>query len=135
MLRTYSELCSIQSLKERFEYLKLDGSVGLETFGFNRYLNQSFYTSYEWQKFRRDVILRDLGNELALDGYPINGTIIIHHLNPIVKQNLLDRDSCLFDLENVVCVSLAMHNAIHYSDYSLVDCDIVERFPNDTKLW
>ena len=135
MIRTYSDLINIPDFLERFNYLKLDGSVGQETFGFDRYLNQKFYQSYEWRTFRRDMILRDLGCDLAFPNYEIVGYVLLHHLNPITPEDISKRTDVLMNPENVVCVSLNTHNAIHYGDESLVDISVVERKAGDTKLW
>lgn len=109
--------------------------IGIETFGFDRWLNQEFYSSYEWKKFRRDIIARDNGNDMGLDGYPINGTIIVHHLNPITEDQLVHSEDVIFDPENVICVSKRTHNAIHYGDFSLLPRPLIERRPNDTVPW
>lgn len=136
--RTYSELIAIPTFEERFEYLKLSGSVGRSTFGHNRYLNQRFYTSNEWKRFRRDVIVRDNGCDLGIDDgeHVITGQIFIHHLNPITIEALKDGAfDILLNFENVICVSHNTHEAIHYSDASLIDRKWHERTPNDTTLW
>ena len=135
MIRSYSELCKFQTLKERFDYLAMKKGIGVETFGFDRWLNQEFYASYEWKKFRRDIISRDNGNDMGLDGYPINGFIIVHHMNPITEEQLVHGDDCMFDPENVICVSTKTHNAIHYGDFRLLPQPLVERRPNDTVPW
>ena len=135
-LKTYSELIQIPSYIERFRYLKLGGKAGDITFGNERYLNQRLYNSPEWKSFRRDIIIRDGGNDLGLDGYSIWGQILIHHLNPITVKDIVERNSCVFDPENVISVSKLTHNAIHYGDESLLIIDdIVERKPNDTIPW
>lgn len=134
MERTYSELMTLSSLKDRFEYLKLNGKVGDATFGFERYLNQSFYNSAEWKNFRSKILVRDDGNELAFKGYPIFGRIIVHHINPITIDHIDDYDLIL-NPENVVCLSHNMHEAIHYGDWDLIPKDFVARAPNDTIPW
>lgn len=135
IIRTYSELIEIDNFIDRFRYLKIGGVVGEETFGSDRYLNQVLYTSNAWRDFRRDIIIRDNGCDLGVDGYEIGGLIIIHHLNPITKRQVLERDKCIFDPENVICVSDNTHKAIHYgSEYNLI-LPIPERKPNDTCLW
>lgn len=135
MSKTYSELSKFGTFKERFDYLKLGGFVGEETFGFDRYLNQVLYTSYEWRKIRNQVILRDNGNDLGLDGYPIRGKILIHHINPITLEDIEMRSPTLFRLDNLISTSLMTHNAIHYGDESLLPQEPIERRPNDTCPW
>lgn len=135
IIRTYSELIQLKSFEERFEYLKLDGIVGRETFGFDRYLNQMFYTSIEWKKFRRDIILRDNGCDLAMPGLDIVGKIFIHHLNPITKDDILNRTEYLMNPEFVICSSKLTHDAIHYSDSDLLPKGPIERKRNDTCPW
>ena len=132
---SYSELIKLPTFKERYLYLKIGGNVGKETFGFNRYLNQVFYRSPEWRTFRRDIIVRDLGCDLAVEGREINGLAIVHHLNPITVEDVLNRSSCLMDPENVITISDATHRAVHYGDESLLLIDFTERRPNDTCLW
>lgn len=135
IIRTYSELIQLKTFEERFEYLKLDGIVGRETFGFDRYLNQMFYTSIEWKKFRRDIILRDNGCDLAIPGLDIVGKIFIHHLNPITKEDILNQTEYLMNPEFVICSSKLTHDAIHYGDSDLLPKGPVERKRNDTCLW
>lgn len=134
-IRTYSELVKLKTFEERFEYLKLSGEVGDPTFGFDRYLNQALYRSQEWRRFRRDIIVRDNGCDLGIDGYDIFGKVIIHHMNPITKQDILDRKKEIMDPDQVICVSSLTHNAIHYSDESILPKLPAERKPGDTKLW
>lgn len=135
MLRSYSELIQFSTFKERFDYLKLSGTVGSETFGYNRYLNQALYTSDEWRRFRRDVIVRDNGCDLGLEGFDIKSRLIVHHINSITLEQIEDRDPMIFDPNNVICVSHNTHEAIHYGDESLLPQDPIERFAGDTKLW
>lgn len=136
-IRTYSLLSSFQTFEDRFKYLILNGVVGEETFGWSRYLNQMFYNSPEWKKARAEAIVRDNGNDLGVDGFPINGKIIVHHLNPITKEMIYRRDPSLYDLENLICVSHQTHNAITYNDITYLQKlqPIVERKPNDTCPW
>lgn len=134
-IRTYSELITIPTFKERFHYLKLGGRVGEETFGYDRYLNQILYRTPEWKRFRRDMILRDKGCDLATDGYEIVGNILLHHINPITVEDVINRASCIFDPNNVVCTSLNTHNAIHYGDEELLVTDPIVRTQNDTCPW
>lgn len=135
IIRTYSELIQLKTFEERFEYLKLDGTVGESTFGFDRYLNQMFYTSIEWRNFRRDIILRDNGCDLAIPGLDIIGKIFIHHLNPLTKEDILNRTEYLMNPEFVVCVSKLTHDAIHYGDSNLLPKGPIERKRNDTCPW
>lgn len=132
---TYSELISFPTLISRFNYLKLSGSVGAETFGYDRYLNQQLYKSYEWKHFRDEIILRDNGCDLALEPYDIKGRIYIHHLNPLEPKDIIDRNPIIFDPENVVCVSFTTHQAIHYGDDSLLPSDPIIRRPGDQIPW
>ena len=136
IIKCYSELITIPTFEDRFEYVKLDGVVGKETFGFDRYLNQQFYNSYEYRKFRREMILRDMGCDLGIEDRPINGLIILHHINPISPEDILERNiRILLDPENTICVGLRTHNAIHYGDSSLLITTPIERTPNDTCPW
>lgn len=133
--RTYRVLSTLDSFDDRFEYLRLSGAVGAETFGSARYLNQGFYTSSEWKSVRDRVILRDEGCDLGVPGRLIRGRIIIHHLNPITELELIHGDDSLLDLDNLVCTSFVTHQAIHYGDKSLLFPDPIERHPNDTCPW
>lgn len=136
LIKCYSELITIPTYEGRFEYLKLDGAVGKETFGFDRYLNQQFYNSYEYRKFRREMIIRDMGCDLGIEEYPVNGLIILHHINPIDPKDILDRNiKILLDPENTICTAHRTHNAIHYGDSSLLITAPIERRPNDTCPW
>lgn len=134
--KRYSELIALPSFEERFEYLRLHGAVGIETFGWDRYLNQSLYQSTEWRRFRRDIIVRDNGCDLAHPDHTIFGNrIIIHHLNPITIEDIASHDPLIFDPDNVVCVSHITHEAIHYGDKDLLPKDPIIRRPNDTCPW
>lgn len=134
-MRTYSELMKLPTFEERFEYLKLDGAIGRETFGFDRYLNQKFYRSKEWKDLRREIIIRDNGCDLAIPDREIFGKIIVHHMNPIVVEDIEDFDYIL-DPEYLITTFIQTHNAIHYGDESiLAPSSIVERSKNDTCLW
>lgn len=138
MNRSYSELVKLKTFKERFEYLKIeDRYVGEDVFGHYRYLNQQFYSSWEWRKIRREIIVRDDGCDLGMEGYKIFGKIIIHHLNPVSPDDLLDYNPRKLLLpENLVCVSETTHNAIHYGDEESLLMEVpIERKPGDTKLW
>ena len=134
-IKSYSEMCSFSTFIERFKYLKLNGKVGIETFGFDRYLNQVLYCSQEWKRFRRQVIIRDNGCVFGLDGYNINGRLIVHHINPITLEQIEQRDPIIFSMENVVCVTHNVHEAIHYGDESLLILPPPIRLPNDTCPW
>lgn len=135
MLRTYLELIELGTFEERFEYLKLSANVGDTTFGWKRYLNQKFYKSNEWRSFRNSVIVRDCGMDLGVSDRLITGPIIIHHINPITYEDVLLRNPCLFDMNNVICVSDATHKAIHYGDIERLPGVPIERAPNDTCPW
>lgn len=135
MWKTYNTMRRLRTFEERFDYLKLQGLVGAETFGRNRYLNQAFYQSPKWKKTRREVIIRDNGCDLGVDEYEILDEIIVHHLNPITEEDLLCDTPALYDLNNLVCVSHSTHNALHYGDASLIPKLPVERTPNDTCPW
>ena len=135
IIKTYSELISIPTYEERFDYLKLEGVVGKDTFGYDRYLNQAFYNSPEWKRFRRDIIIRDNGCDLACEGYEIRGKIILHHINPLTHDDLINRREVLFDPENIICVTHNTHNAIHYGDANLLITGPIERTANDTCPW
>lgn len=134
-MKSYSELITIPTFLDRFKYLKLDGKAFDKTFGAERYVNQKFYMSYEWRKFRRDIILRDCGRDLGLEGMEIQGRIIIHHINPIRLDDILNRSVKLMDPENVICTAKATHDAIHFGDESLLFLDPIERKPFDTCPW
>lgn len=136
IIRSYSELIQLKTFEERYEYLKTPGRVGEETFGFDRYLNQTFYKSKEWIRARNIVIARDLGCDLAFEGLEIYGMIIVHHMNPIAIDDLVNHTKYLLDPEFLVCTSDNTHKAIHYSDESLLSRNtFVERKPNDTCPW
>lgn len=135
IIRRYSELSTLLTFEERFDYLKLDGIVGEETFGFDRYFNQRFYRSQRWKSVRDHVIIRDNGCDLGIEGFEIHGRIIIHHMNPITMEDILNESPYLFDPEFLICVTHNTHNAIHYSDEKLLVTGPVERRPNDTCPW
>lgn len=134
-IRTYSELITIPTFEERFEYLQLKGSVGKDTFGYDRYLNQVLYRSPEWKCLRNQIIIRDNGCDLACDGYDVYGKVLIHHLNPITVEDVLARSRRVFDPDNLVCVSHSTHNAIHYGDVDLLVTGPIIRTKNDTCPW
>lgn len=135
MIRTYSELISISSFEDRYRYLKLSGSVGKDTFGFDRYLNQIFYRSDEWRSIRNHVIVRDNGCDLGVEGYEIYGRIYIHHMNPMTVKDVIGRSESLLDPEFLICASFNTHQAIHYGDESNLVLPPVERTLNDTCPW
>jgi hypothetical protein len=136
MDKCYSELIKLKTLIERYEYLRTFSKIGEETFGGSRYLNQYLYTKSDlWKSVRRKVILRDNGRDLGLDDYIIQGRIIVHHINPLTKEQLLNLDPCIFDMENLISCSHNTHNAIHYGDKSLLPQDPIERRPFDTCPW
>lgn len=134
-IRCYSELISLPTYKERFEYLKLNGQVGKDTFGFDRYINQNFYRSQEWKRVRDKVILRDNGCDLGVEGYEIYGRILIHHMNPITITDIETMSEYLTNPEYLICATHNTHNAIHYGDGSLICTGPIERKPNDTCPW
>ena len=135
MIRTYSELILLPSFIERYRYLRIAGTVGKETFGFDRYLNQLFYKSDEWLEIRDYVIDRDNGCDLGVDGFDIEGRILIHHMNPISKEDILRRSKFLLDPEYLITTVKNTHDAIHFGNEDLLYTGIVERSPNDTCPW
>lgn len=135
VIRTYSELSQLETFEERYNYLRLNGVVGLDTFGFDRYLNQAFYQSQEWKRTRDIVILRDNGCDLGVDGFVIYGNIYIHHMNPITLEDIRERNESLFNPEYLICTTHSTHNAIHYGDESLLISSPVVRTKNDTCPW
>lgn len=135
MNKTYSELITLPTFTKRFLYLKLDGVIGEETFGFKRWLNQEFYHSSKWLRFRDAIIIRDGGCDLGIQGHDIYGSVLIHHLNPITYEDILHQNHCVFDPENVVCTQLETHNAIHYGNKNILVPSSVERSRNDTCPW
>ena len=135
IIRTYNELMLLPTFKERFEYLKLSGRVGEETFGFDRWINQKFYRSAEWKHIRDQVIIRDNGCDLGVEGREIYGKILIHHMNPITKKDILDRTDLLLNPMYLISVTKQTHDAIHYSDESILMNDPIVRSRNDTCPW
>ena len=135
--KSYSELIKLSTFEERFNYLKMNSKIGIETFGSDRYLNQVLYNSPEWRAFRHKIIIRDNGCDLGIEDreIPKGATIIIHHINPITVEEVLDRDPCIFDPENTITTMKRTHDAIHYGDESLVYQNPIERKPNDTIPW
>lgn len=135
IIRTYSELIALPTFEERFAYLKLSGSVGKDTFGYDRYLNQVFYSSYEWRKLRDEIIIRDNGCDLGVSDRIIYGKIYIHHINPLRKDDIISRSEYLRNPDFLICTSFETHNAIHYGDINLLPRDPIERTKNDTCPW
>lgn len=134
-IRTYSELVRLPTFEERYQYLRLSGVVGKDTFGFDRYLNQNFYRSAAWKRVRDQVIIRDNGYDLGIEDRIIHGKILIHHMNPITDKDILDLTDFLLDPEYLICVSHATHNAIHYGDEDQLLKLPTARFKNDTCPW
>lgn len=135
MIRTYSEMIKFDTFEDRYEYLKLRSSVGIPTFGFDRYINQQFYKSTEWKNIRNHVIARDLGLDLGSEGYEIFDKVLIHHMNPMVPDDIKHSNNDILNPEFLITTSHRTHNAIHYGDRSLLVKPLVERSRNDTKLW
>ena len=136
-IRTYTELSKLKTFKERYNYLKIGGIVGEETFGFDRYLNQMLYKSDEWKKTRRDVIIRDHGCDLGIDGrdIPEGMVILVHHMNPITKNDIINNIEYVLDPEYLISTIKNTHNAIHYGNEDLLYTDPIDRFQGDTCLW
>ncbi len=134
-IKTYSELITIPDFVERYRYLRIGGAVGRDTFGHDRWLNQILYSSDEWKYFRQDVIERDKGFDLGHPDYEIVGKVLVHHIDPITVQDVLNRHPKIFDFENVISTSLNTHNAIHYGDEGLLVLPPIERSKNDTCPW
>jgi hypothetical protein len=133
ILRTYDELIQLRTFDERFNYLKLNGKVAEETFGFDRYINQRFYNSDIWKRTRRDIITRDLGNDLGLDHYEIHGVILIHHMNPINVNDIRNNLDFIINPDYLITTCLNTHNAIHYNGKS--PNTLKDRFQGDTCPW
>lgn len=134
-MRTYSELCTIRSYEGRYEYLRLGGVVAHPTFGPDRYLNQIFYSTPEWESLRNSIIVRDFGCDMGMYGYEIKGAITIHHMNPIEVDDLLNHSDILLNPEYLICVSDSTHKAIHYGTKDSLEYLMAERCPGDTTLW
>lgn len=135
MIRTYQELSQISTFVERYRYLKLKGTVGARTFGWERFANQKFYSSYEWKQARRDVIVRDRSCDLGIEGHEVHDLIIVHHMNPMEAADLSQGDPRILDVNQLISCSLNTHNAIHYADEEKLLLPFAERKPGDTKLW
>lgn len=134
-IRSYSEMNKLSTFEERFEYLRLNGGVGVATFGFDRHINQKFYRSHEWKRVRDYVITRDNGCDLGVIGYEINDSLLIHHMNPMDVEDIIHGDEWITNPENLITTTHRTHNAIHYGDASLLPKTVVSRQLGDTKLW
>ena len=134
-IRTYAELSTLPTFEDRYQYLRLNGSIGEITFGFDRYINQKFYRSAEWKQIRNYVIVRDNGCDLGVEGYEIHEKILIHHMNPIALSDIQNASDYLLNPDYLISVTLATHNAIHYGDETLLIRAPTERRPNDTCPW
>lgn len=135
MIRRYSDLQSLGTFKERYDYLALRGVVGDSTFGFDRYMNQQFYRSREWKSVRNQIIVRDMACDLGVEGYDIHETIYVHHMNPMSVDDIKHGDDSILDPQFLICTTHKTHNAIHYGDERMLPRPVVERKPGDTKLW
>lgn len=133
--RTYRELRSIDGFEKRFRYLSLRGEVGVSTFGFDRYLNQRFYTSREWRQLRDHVIVRDEGCDLGIEGYEIHDKILVHHMNPVIIDDLVAGEDSVLDPNFLITTTHRTHNAIHYGDERLLPKQFKPRERGDTRLW
>ena len=134
-IKSYTELRRLKTFEQRFKYLMLRGVVGDQTFGFDRWINQQFYTSSQWKRARRDVIARDLGCDLGIEGHDIYDKVFVHHMNPMTFEQIDEGDASILDPEFLITVRHDTHNAIHYGDENLLPKPMVERRPGDTKLW
>ena len=134
-IRCYSELIRLETFEERFDYLSLQGQVGCETFGFNRWINQQFYTSKQWRSLRRQVIIRDESCDLGVPNHEIHSRLIVHHMNPLQESDITHGTRWALDLEYLICTTQDTHNAIHFGDKSLLPKPYIPRRPGDTKLW
>ena len=135
MIRCYSDLIQLETFKERYYYLKLHGKVGEDTFGFDRYINQSLYKSNKWKRTRSQVIIRDNGCDLGIEGHELDKYIVIHHMNPLTLEEIEEERDVVFNPEYLISCSSRTHKAIHFGDENLLPKDFVERRPNDTCLW
>ena len=135
MGKTYSDMLQRATFAERYRYLKLNGAVGGETFGFDRHLNQALYCSDEWKRCRRDIIIRDNGCDLGCEGFEIHGMILIHHIDPITVDDIIKRNPKVFDHNNLISTSHNTHQAIHFGDEGLLISSPIERTRNDTCPW
>lgn len=134
-IRSYSELVNLGSFEDRFEYLKLGGGVGQATFGFDRWVNQQFYTSREWKSVRRQVILRDNGCDLGIFGYEIHVELLVHHMNPMVPEDIHSNAGWILDPNYLITTTHRTHNAIHFGTPNPYPKVVLDRSPGDTRLW
>lgn len=134
-IKTYSELDMLDTFEDRFRYLALHGDVGRATFGYDRYINQQFYTSREWRQLRHHIIARDLGCDLGVDGYEIHTQILIHHMNPITAKDITHGDPDILDPEFLITTTQRTHNALHFGDERQLPRPLASRSPGDTRLW
>jgi hypothetical protein len=134
-IRSYSELIHYDNFDDRYDYLKLNGEVGRSTFGFDRYVNQKFYTSYEWKQARNSVIIRDNGCDLGIFGYEIRTAILVHHMNPMSVDDIIHGEDWIFNPEYLITTTQNTHNAIHFGDKKLLPKVVTSRIPGDTKIW
>lgn len=134
-IRSYSELKRLETFDERFEYLRLNDTVGRSTFGFDRYINQKFYTSYEWKRVRNSIILRDNSCDLGISGYEVHTGILIHHMNPMTSDDIIHGEEWIFDPEYLITTTQNTHNAIHFGTEKLLPKVVTARIPGDTKVW
>lgn len=134
-IKSYSELVEFDTFLERYKYLALNSQVGCETFGFNRWINQQFYTSKQWRQLRNAVIVRDEGCDLGVPGHEIHSRLIVHHMNPLTEEDIIHGTRFALDPEFLICTTHDTHNAIHFGDESLLAQPYVPRRPGDTKLW
>ena len=134
-IRTYTELRRFETFEDRYEYLRLGGEVGQTTFGFDRWLNQQLYSSYQWRRARDQVIVRDEGCDLGVPGFELEIGLLVHHMNPLTPEDIENGEEWIFDPEFLIVTSKRTHNAIHFGDRSLLPRAPVERTPGDTTLW
>lgn len=135
MIKCYRDLIQLESFIERYHYLKLHGKVGEDTFGLDRYVNQTLYKSHKWRRTRSQIIIRDNGCDLGVEGHELDNYIVVHHMNPITLEDIEEERDIIFDPENLICCSSRTHQAIHFGDEGLLPKDFVQRRPNDTCLW
>ena len=133
--KTYTNLKRIETFEDKFEYLKLGGSVGHSTFGFDRYINQTFYQSFQWKSVRDHVIIRDKGCDLGVEGYEIHSKLLVHHMVPLTMEDITSGNAWITDPEYLITTTHNTHNAIHYGDKRLLITPLQPRMPGDTKLW
>jgi hypothetical protein len=133
--RCFSELRRIETFEDRFDYLNLAGKVGRATFGHDRWINQRFYTSFQWRRLRDTVIVRDNGCDLGIEGYEITYGLLVHHMNPLAMDDMIDGEEWILDPEFLICTTKRTHNAIHFGDRTLLPRPVIAREPGDTLLW